>query len=84
MIRIVVLDKSFVSVGKYSQGPDWCSLDDAYVIRYWGTTKGLGEIAENGPTSKTVLDKTPKQHFPVKSIIKTIDCNADNWSKWIK
>lgn len=84
MIRIVVLDKSFVSVGRYSQGSDWATLDNAYVVRYWGTTKGLGEIAEGGPTSKTVLDKTPRQSFPIKSIIKTIDCNEDNWKEWVK
>lgn len=81
MIRIVVLDKSFVSVGVYSQGTDWCSLDNAFVIRRWGTTGGLGQIAQDGPTSSTILDKTPKQHFPVRSIIKTIECDKEKWKK---
>lgn len=81
MIRIVVLDQRFVSVGVYTQGPDWCSLDHAHVIRRWGTTGGLGQIAEHGPTANTVLDKSPRQSFPTSRIIKTIECNADNWNK---
>lgn len=81
MIRIVVLDKGFVSVGVYSQGPEWCSLDNACVVRRWGTSGGLGQIAAEGPSDRTILDKTPKQHFPVKSIVKTIECNQEKWAK---
>ncbi len=80
MIRIVVLDKSFVSVGVYTQGPDWCSLENAAVIRRWGTSRGLGQLAEDGPTPQTILDKTPKQTFPVHSIVKTIDCVTEKWA----
>jgi hypothetical protein len=80
-VRIVILDKGFVSVGVYSQGTDWASLDNAFIVRRWGTSKGLGEIAEHGPTDSTILDKTPKQNFPVRSIINTIDCNAKKWKK---
>lgn len=80
MIRIVILDKGFVAVGVYSQGSDWCSLENAAIVRRWGTSNGLGQIAEAGPTDRTILDKTPKMHFPAKSIVNTIECNADNWT----
>ena len=79
MIKIVILDKGFVSVGVYTQGPDWCSLDNAAVIRRWGTTRGLGQIAADGPTSSTVLDKSPKQTFPRHAIINTFECDDAKW-----
>lgn len=31
-------------------------VSEAYNIRRWGTTKGLGELALNGPTRSTELD----------------------------
>lgn len=79
-IRIVILDKGFVSVGKFTQGKDFCKLENAATVRYWGTTRGLGEIAENGPTDSTKLDRTPTQHIPVHSIVNTIECVDAKWN----
>ena len=81
MIRIVVLDKGFVSVGltKISQG--FVTIDHAAVVRHWGTTRGLGEIAENGPTDTTKLDKTPRQTVPMHSVVKMIDCEQGKWTE---
>lgn len=81
MIRIVVLDKGFVAVGVYEQGTDWCSLSNGGILRYWGTTRGLGEIAANGPTATTKFDPTPKMTFPVHAVINTIDCVEEHWTK---
>ena len=81
MIRIVILDKGFVSVGVWTEGESWCSLDNAAIVRRWGTTKGLGEIAENGPTSATILDPTPRQRFPLHSIVNTLECDQKKWAK---
>ncbi len=81
MIRIVVMNKGFVSVGVYSKDGDEVILDNAAVIRRWGTERGLGQIAEGGPTDRTVLDKTPRERIPAAAVLKTIECNADNWKK---
>ena len=47
--QIVILNRGWVVVGNYYEKGDDCTLTDASVIRAWGTTKGLGELAENGP-----------------------------------
>lgn len=77
--RIVILQRGWVFVGNYYQDGHNCTLENASVIRSWGTTKGLGEIAENGPTAKTVLDKCNTVRFHELTIIATIDCREENW-----
>jgi hypothetical protein len=79
MIKLVVMDKGFVSVGKYTKTKEGVKLEHAAVVRYWGTSRGLGEIAENGPTDTTRLDKTPTEMIPWHAVIKTIDCDESKW-----
>lgn len=78
-MRIVVLDRGWVVVGNVSHIDGWTIIEDASVIRNWGTTKGLGEIAENGPTEKTVLDKCPTVR--ARTVIMEMDCEASKWLK---
>ena len=78
-IRIVILQRGWVAVGRYSENGDQCTLTDAAIVRIWGTTKGLPEIAHDGPTSKTVLDKSPPIRFHKLTVIATIDCVASKW-----
>jgi len=47
---------------------------DASVIREWGTTAGLGEIALNGPTNNTVLDPCGNPHVPASRLLMLIPC----------
>lgn len=78
-VRIVILQRGHVMVGRWSTDGDMCSLDDAAVIRRWGTTKGLGELA-HGPTSNTVLDPAGHVEFHVLATIATISVDADAWA----
>ena len=55
---ICVLDKGFVYIGTLFIDDKMATIEDAQCIRKWGTTKGLGQLALEGPQSKTVLDKT--------------------------
>ncbi len=80
-IRIVILQRGWVKVGRYFQDGSNCRLADCAAIRLWGTTKGLGEIAEGGPTSKTVLDKEPTCRFHELTVIAMIDCKESKWTK---
>jgi hypothetical protein len=79
-IRIVILQRGWVAVGRYSKNGSECKLENAKIIRIWGTTKGLGEIAIGGPTSKTVLDPTPTIRFHELTVINTIDCVGEKWN----
>ena len=79
-IRIVILQRGWVAVGRFSQLGEACLLQNAHIIRVWGTTRGLGEIAIGGPTSKTILDKCPLIRFHELTVIATIDCVEAAWS----
>ena len=78
-IRIVILQRGWVVVGYFLKTGDYCELDAASVVRVWGTTKGLGEIARNGPTSKTILDPCPKIRFHELTVVAMIDCVGEKW-----
>ena len=83
-VKIVILQRGWVVVGRWSQEGTTCKLEDASVIRRWGTTKGLGEIAKNGPTSSTVLDNTPVITYHELTAVATIDCEESEWSKKLR
>ena len=80
--KIVILQRGWIMVGKFERKDSECKLYDASVIRNWGTTKGLGEIAENGPTKDTKLDKCyGTVEFDYLTVVATIACKEDIWQK---
>jgi hypothetical protein len=81
--RIVILQRGWVKVGRFFQDGVNCRLENCSTIRRWGTTKGLGEIADGGPTKDTILDKEPTCRFHELTIIATIDCEEAKWSKYL-
>lgn len=82
-IQIVVLQRGWVAIGRYSEDKDGCHLTSASIIRTWGTTKGLGELAESGPLSNTKIDACPDIHFHPMTAVYKMDVNEDNWSKHV-
>ena len=83
-VRICVLQRGWVVVGRFSQVGSECKVTNASIIRTWGTTKGLGEIAENGPTEKTILDKTPDVIFHELVGVFQIICRGEKWEPKLK
>ena len=79
-IRIVILHRGNIVVGRYERNGDEVTVRNASVIRIWGTTKGLGEIAAGGPTPKTVLDSCGVVRCHALAVIATIDCEASKWT----
>jgi hypothetical protein len=81
-IKIVILQRGWVMVGKFERNGSECKLHNSSTIRTWGTTKGLGELAESGPLSATKLDKNNGLvEFDYLTVIATISCREDKWKK---
>ncbi len=80
-LSIVILDRGFVVVGHARVDGDWIEIADASVVRRWGTTRGLGEIAMGGPTSRTELDPCGELRSPLRAVIGVIPCEAGKWPR---
>ena len=78
--KIVVLQRGWVVVGNVETTKDEVKISDCSVIRRWGTTEGLGELAEKGPTSKTKLDKCPDIIAHPLSVVLYMSVNERIWS----
>jgi hypothetical protein len=83
-VKIVVLQRGWVMVGRFERNGSDCKLHNASVIRNWGTTKGLGEIAAAGPTSSTKIDATNGLvEFDYLTVVASIACNGVAWAKYV-
>lgn len=81
-IKIVILQRGWILVGRFSRKGSDCKLHDASVIRSWGTTKGLGEIALGGPTASTKLDKCHGLvEFDYLTVVATLSCEEKVWEQ---
>lgn len=81
-IKIVVLDRGFVYVGRPHQADGMLTINQARNVRQWGTTKGLAELT-NGPTSKTVLDGSMTVRVHDRAVLQIIDVVQGPWTKHI-
>lgn len=78
-LKIVILDRGFVLVGNVTVDGDWVTTTNASIIRCWGTTKGLGELAMNGPLKETKLDPIGTVRSPLRALIGLVECEAVKW-----
>lgn len=73
--HIVVLDRGFVYVGDVTIQGDFCIIENAKNIRYWGTKNGLGELTK-GPLEETKLDKIGTVKAPMRAVIHFTPCSG--------
>jgi hypothetical protein len=83
--RIIIGQRGWVWVGKYSRAREraddmygYVTISEAYCIRTWGTSKGLGELCE-GPTSETVVDPVGTVRMHELTVVATYDANDKVW-----
>lgn len=83
-IKIVVLDRGFVYIGRVDDVDDFTSdfvtINDAQNIQRWGTTKGLGELANEGPKTNTILNKVGTVVAPSRAVISIISVDQSKWN----
>lgn len=78
-IKIVVLQRGWIYIGRFERNGNDCKLHNAYNIRLWGTTNGLSELV-NGATTSTKLDKCEGViEFDWLTIVHTITVNSSRW-----
>jgi hypothetical protein len=78
-IKIVVLQRGNIVIGRFQRDGNQCKMYNAHVIRNWGTEHGLGQLTK-GKTSKTILDKCyGVVEFDYLTVIMSIDCEESAW-----
>lgn len=78
-IKIVIMQRGFVFVGRVAIEKDQVVIRNAQNIRKWGAERGLGQIASSGPTDKTVLDPSGTVSCHQLTVIGYINCNQSAW-----
>ena len=79
MKQIIIAQRGWVFVGNVERSGDDVTISDAQCIRRWGTTKGLGELAKNGPQKSTVLDDMGTVRLHVLAVVASLDVEAAKW-----
>lgn len=78
-LTICVLQRGYILIGNLTIDGEMCTLTNAQCIRVWGTERGLGQIAAEGPTSKTKLDPQPATRFHILTSVQFIVADASKW-----
>lgn len=77
--QIVILQRGWVVVGDLFKEGQKYWINNGAVIRRWGTSTGLGELALKGPLKDTILDPvTDGMWFHELTIIGAMPCSG----KW--
>lgn len=81
--QIIIAERGWIYVGRPTRVGDQLVIRDAFNIRKWGTTGGLGELARMGPREETVLDDYGTIRLHVLLIPGGgVDCNDAAWRAW--
>lgn len=83
-IKILVLQRGWVVVGRISREGSQVSFSGGYVIRRWGTEHGIGQLAAEGPLPDTKLDPLSRGTVHELAIVAEIDCEVSKWQQHIK
>lgn len=84
-IKIVILQRGWVMIGDFKKEGQDCKLKNAFVIRRWGTSHGLGELAKKGPLTDTVLDPCFFDvDFDYLTVVATIGVDQNLWAEKLK
>ena len=77
--QILVLQRGWVIVGTVKKEGDYLVVEDAAVIRFWGTTKGIGQLALDGVQSGTKIDPCGFVRVHELTCVMAIRCEHASW-----
>lgn len=77
---ICVMDKGFVYVGVLTIDSQAVTIANAKNIRRWGTTHGLGQLANNGPQEHTKMDDCGMVRCLSTELKHWIPCKGEAWN----
>lgn len=77
--QICVLDRGFVYVGEVTITGKDVEIRNAQNIRQWGTSRGLGELALNGPLVGTRLDPAGVVRCTLAAVMHFIETDGSKW-----
>lgn len=80
-VEIVVITNGFVYVGYTATDEGYLYIRNAKNVRSWGTTRGLGQIAAEGPAKETILDDGGHLRVSKEHVIFTIEADAEKWRR---
>lgn len=78
-LAIVILDRGWVFIGRLEREAGGLTLSNAACIRRWGTLKGIGQLALEGPQKDTVLDAAGTVRVPDSALIAVIETSEKAW-----
>lgn len=79
-IKIVILQRGWCMIGRFERNGSDCKLYNAFVIRKWGTTKGLGQLAKEGKQKDTILDDCHGVvEFDYLTVVASISVDERKW-----
>lgn len=75
---IVIATAGFVFIGErvVRDNETTVLLENASIIRVWGTARGLGQIALEGPTRNTIIDPVGQIEVHYTAVIAVIACRV--------
>lgn len=59
---------------------EFATAKDARIVRRWGTSEGVNELANKGPLSETRLDAPATVKVAARAIIAIIPTEASKWN----
>lgn len=78
-LRILVLQRGWIVMGRVTRSPADITIANACVIRRWGTTAGLGQLAREGKQTETILDPCGTVHVHPLAVVMEIECDPSRW-----
>lgn len=88
-MTIFVCDRGWVVIGEpdpvREHPPQSVLLHRAAVVRRWGTSSGLGQLAAEGPLEETILDPAPEGIIvPFSAMVGPwFPCSKEAWQNYL-